>query len=54
MGQLLFTAIQGGILFYFLMLFIQHCFIWRPSDFTVSEDAWFGTRTVATFGSQTL
>jgi hypothetical protein len=47
-GQLLFTVIQGGILFYFLMFFIQHSFICRPSDSTVSEDAGFGTRTVAT------
>jgi hypothetical protein len=30
------------------MYFIQHCFICRPSDFTVSEDARIGTRTFAT------
>jgi hypothetical protein len=28
--------------------FIQHCFICRPSDFTVSEDAGIEPRTVAT------
>jgi hypothetical protein len=28
--------------------FIQHCFICRPSDFTVSEDASIEPRTVAT------
>jgi hypothetical protein len=27
---------------------IQHCFICRPSDSTVSEDAWIEPRTVAT------
>ncbi len=47
-GQLLFTFIQRGILLgfcnTFLMFFIQHSFICRPSDFAVSEDA----RTVAT------
>jgi hypothetical protein len=30
------------------MYFIQHCFICRPSDSTVSEDAWIEPRTVAT------
>jgi hypothetical protein len=31
------------------MYFIQHCFICRPSDFTVSEDARIEPGTVATF-----
>jgi hypothetical protein len=30
------------------MYFIQHCFIFRPSDSTVSEDAGIEPRTVAT------
>ena len=30
------------------MCFIQHCFICRPSNFTVSEDAGIEPRTVAT------
>ncbi len=30
------------------MYVIQHCFICRPSDFTVSEDAGIEPRTVAT------
>ncbi len=34
--------------FVFFMFFIQHCFICRPSDSTVSEDAGIGPRTVAT------
>jgi hypothetical protein len=35
---------------------IQHCFIYRPSDFSVSEDAGIEPRTVATcgIGCQTL
>jgi hypothetical protein len=32
----------------FFMHFMQHCFICRPSDSTVSEDARFAPRTVAT------
>ncbi len=32
-----------------LMYLIQHCFICRPSDSTVSEDAGIEPRTVATF-----
>jgi hypothetical protein len=45
----------GGFL-NFLMYFIQHRFICRPSGFTVPEDAGIEPRTVATFGigSQTL
>ncbi len=41
---------KGGIYFWFfiLMYVIQHCFIYRPSDSTVSEDAEIETRTVAT------
>ncbi len=34
--------------FCFFQYFIQHCFICRPSDSTVSEDAEIGPRTVAT------
>jgi hypothetical protein len=34
--------------FYFSMYFIQHCFICRPTDSTVSEDAGIEPRTVAT------
>jgi hypothetical protein len=34
--------------FSFFMYDIQHCFICRPSDSTVSEDAGIETRTVAT------
>jgi hypothetical protein len=34
-----------NIYFYLLMCFIQHCFICRPSDSTVSEDAGIEPRT---------
>jgi hypothetical protein len=34
--------------FFLFMYDIQHCFICRPSDSTVSEDAGIGPRTVAT------
>jgi hypothetical protein len=47
--------LPGGLLkrgfFGFSLLFlydIQHCFICRPSDYTVSEDAGIEPRTVAT------
>ncbi len=42
--------IEGGIfwIFSFFMYDIQHWFICRPSDSTVSEDAGIGPRTVAT------
>jgi len=39
---------KGGFFVFFLMYVIQHCFICRPSDFTVSEDARIEPRTVAT------
>ena len=39
--------IMRGI-FWFFMYFIQHCFICRPSEFSVSEDAGIEPRTVAT------
>jgi hypothetical protein len=40
---------KGGFLGFFLLMYdIQHCFICRPSDFTVSEDAGIEPRTVAT------
>ncbi len=35
-------------IFFLLMYVIQHCFIFRPSDSTVSEDAGIEPRTVAT------
>jgi hypothetical protein len=35
-------------MFLFCQCFIQHCFIYRPSDSTVSEDAGIEPRTVAT------
>ncbi len=39
----------GGLFeFYGFKYFIQHCFICRPSDSTVSEDAGIEPRTVAT------
>jgi hypothetical protein len=44
-GCLVFALASSWI---FLMYDIQHCFICRPSDFTVSEDAWIEPRTVAT------
>ncbi len=31
--------LKRGIYFYFLVYVIQHCFICRPSDSSVSEDA---------------
>jgi hypothetical protein len=37
---------KGG--FFLFMYDIQHCFICRPSDSTVSEDAGIEPRTVAT------
>jgi hypothetical protein len=41
--------IEKGIIKDFLTYFIQYCFICRPSDSTVSEDAGFKpSRTVAT------
>jgi hypothetical protein len=41
---------KWGIFVYFFtyMYFIQHCFICRPSDSTVSEDAGNEPRSVAT------
>jgi hypothetical protein len=44
---LFFKIFFGGI-FYFFSYFIQHCFICRPSDSTVSTDAGIEPRTVAT------
>jgi hypothetical protein len=41
--------VKGGIFcIFFFMYDIQHCFICRPSDSTVSEDAGLKPRTVAT------
>ncbi len=41
---------KGGFFldFFFFMYDIQHCFICRPSDSSVSEDAGIESRTVAT------
>jgi hypothetical protein len=40
---------QGDFwIFFSSMYIVQHCFIWRPSDTTVSEDAGIEPRTVAT------
>ncbi len=40
--------IQGDLLDFLSMYFIQHCFICRPSDSLVSADAGIEPRTVAT------
>jgi hypothetical protein len=40
--------IESGIFKDFFMYFIQHCFICRLSESTVSEDAGIKPRTVAT------
>jgi hypothetical protein len=43
------SKLKGGFCdFFFFMYDIQHCFICRPSDSTVSEDAEIEPRTVAT------
>jgi len=44
------SKLNRGIfwIFFFPMHYIQHCFICRPSDSTVTEDAWIEPRTVAT------
>jgi hypothetical protein len=40
---------KGDFMDFFLFMYdIQHCFICRPSDSTVSEDAGIEPRTVAT------
>jgi hypothetical protein len=39
--------VKGFFIFYFRYV-IQHCFIFRPSDSTLSEDAAIEPRTVAT------
>jgi hypothetical protein len=38
---------EGNASYVLFMYFIQHCFIFRPSDSTVSKDAGFEPRTVA-------
>ncbi len=38
----------SGLIYGFFLHFIQHCFICRPSDSTVSEDAEIEPRTFAT------
>jgi hypothetical protein len=40
--------LKRGFFDFFKIYDIQHCFIRRPSDFTVSEDAGIEPRTVAT------
>ncbi len=47
---------QGDFEFIYLfsMYYIQHCFICRPSDSTVSEDAGMDPRTVPTLASDAL
>ncbi len=42
------TFFKGEFFGYFFMYDIQYCFICRPSDSTVSEDAGIEPRTVAT------
>jgi hypothetical protein len=42
---------QGTFYGFFSLYFIQHCFICRPSDSTVSEDAGIKPRTYATSAS---
>jgi hypothetical protein len=41
-------SLLGGFFAFFFMYDIQHFFICRPSDSTVSEDAGIEPRTVAT------
>ncbi len=42
------TFVKGDFLdFLLFMYYIQHCFICRPSDSTVSKDAGIEPRTVA-------
>ncbi len=43
-----FSKLTGGFLGFFSLYCIQNCFICRPSDSTVSEDAGTEPRTVAT------
>ncbi len=40
--------------FFLFMYVIQHCFICRPSDSTVSEDVWMEPRTTATSDALTI
>ncbi len=42
------TWIFSDLGFFFVMYVIQHCFIYRPSDSTVPEDAGIEPMTVAT------
>ncbi len=42
------SYVKGGFFLFFYVRYIQHCFICRPSDSTVSEDAGIEPRTVAT------
>jgi len=42
------TTLKGFLFYFFFMYVIQHFFIFRPSDSTVSEDAGILPRTDAT------
>ncbi len=46
--QTKYIQLTRGFFRFFSMYCIQHCFICRPSDTTVSEDAGIEPRTVAT------
>ncbi len=46
--RLSIISLTGGFLPFLCMYFIQHCFIYRPSDSAASEDAGIVPRTVAT------
>ncbi len=45
---------RGIFGYFFVLFFIQHCFICRPLDSTVSEDAGIELRTVANFATLAL
>jgi hypothetical protein len=45
---IVYVILTGGFFGFFMYVLIQHCFIYRPSDSTVSEDAGTKPRTVAT------
>ncbi len=51
-GAFLNIFVRGN--FCFCKYLIQHCFVCRPSDSTVSEDAGIEPRTVATWALTTL
>ena len=45
---------KGFLDFLLLVNVIQHCFICRPSDYTMSEDVGIEPRTVATLALTTI